>query len=394
MGAPTDCLPVEIWRDILLFVIESDVGPSVFATTCTASTFIHFMKQGNNSYIKYMRRRATLRRVCHAWNEFIMSTNRWWTHVHASVHSRQTVDLSFTPEQSPTVKRLSMTIEDHDCVLPSANWASDLLQRVQVPPAIYDVTLPPCNVPPGVCHERHEPCDILPKVSSRMALRSLRVVCPIRILCQTISFSQLNSNFKNLVSLSICNLIILSTEELTLPHLELLHIARNWQAIPLSTQGWNLPRLRHVYLDGYLAAIYLETFLNFLRRYASQIETLFLIMCQPWYGLPHDFWDSFTALQMLGLQYDVLNSHSWGGWSVTPPRTHPFRYLVSMSVTDVVAMGDSLRSMWTYHEEVGLVIENGTNGEYYLIEGIKEDGWKPKMTKSDGILPNRRQSLD
>ena len=53
MGAPTNRLPVEIWRDMLLFAIESDVGPSVFATTCTASTFIHFINQGKDSYIEY-----------------------------------------------------------------------------------------------------------------------------------------------------------------------------------------------------------------------------------------------------------------------------------------------------------------------------------------------------
>ena len=75
MSAPTNRLPVETWRDVLLFAVESDVGPSVFATTCSASTFILFMKQGNGSYIEYMRRRATLRRVCRAWNQTLLSTN-------------------------------------------------------------------------------------------------------------------------------------------------------------------------------------------------------------------------------------------------------------------------------------------------------------------------------
>ena len=398
MGAPADCLPVEIWRDILLFAVESDIGPSVFSTTCTASTFIHFMNQRKRSYNGYMRRRATLRLVCHAWNQFLLSINSWWIRVDAPVRSRLTDNLSYFPDQSPTVKRLSMTITDRECVLSSLSWASNL-QRAQVTPIIYDVTLPQCHLPIDICQERHELRGFLPEVRSNMALRSLWVVSQFRMPCQScqvISFSQLNSNFKNLVSLSLCNLLMLSTEELTLPHLELLHLARSWAELPLPTRGWNLPRLRHVYLDGFLSTVYIETFLSFLRRYASQIETLFLIMSSPLYDLPHDFWDSFTALQLLGLQCDAMNYRGWTGWTVTPPRTHPFRYLVGMECWhgDVVAMGESLRSMWTYHEEVGLVIENSRHGGYSLIEGIKEEGWKTRMTKSDGILPNRRRSLD
>jgi len=42
---------------------------------------------------------------------------------------------------------------------------------------------------------------------------------------------------------------------------------------------------------------------------------------------------------------------------------------------------DSLRSMWTYHEGVALVMED------YLIEDIEEEGWRMTMTRVDGILP-------
>ena len=350
------------------------------------------MGQGSNSYIRYMRRRATLRLVCHAWNQFLLSTNSWWIRLDASDPSQQTVNLSFIPDQSSTVKRLSMTITDRDCVQPSVSWASDL-QRVQVPPIIYDVTLPSCHHSTDACNLHYERREFLPEVSSTMAFRSLRVVCQARNRCHAISFSQLNSNFKNLVSLFLCNLIMLFTEELTLPHLELLHLARYWVTLPCPTQGWNLPRLRHVYLGGHISSVYVETLFNSLRRYASQIETLFLIGYRPWFDLPHDFWGSFTALQLLGLHCDVLNDRGWDGWTVTPPRTHPFRYLVGVGCGGVVAMGNSLRSMWTYHEEVGLVIKS-SYGEYYLIEGIKEEGWKERMTKSDGILPNRSLSTD
>ena len=37
---------------MLLFAVEAEVSPSVFATTHTASTFILFMKQENVPYIE------------------------------------------------------------------------------------------------------------------------------------------------------------------------------------------------------------------------------------------------------------------------------------------------------------------------------------------------------
>jgi len=394
MKAPTDRLSVEIWQDILLFAIEPDVGASVFATTCTASTFLHFMEQENGSYHEYTRRRATLRQVCRAWNEFLQSTNSWWIHVHNPDSPRQTIVLPSIPDQVPTVKRLSMAIPDPKCVGPSVDWASDLLRRSQAPLISYDVNLPLCTDPFILCRKRHEPHDFLPAVGSNMALRSLRIVFPPLNRCRSTSFPQLNTHFKNLVSLSLCNLVMLSTQELRLPNLEFLQLTRSMGVPPLPTEGWDLPRLRHVCFDGILDEDYVNTLLNSLLRYASQLETLFLILWGPWSDLPHNFWDSFTALQMLGLPHDQLNDYGWGGWTTTPPRTHPFRYLVCRHCEDdVVATVNSIRSMWTYHEDVALVIEKGTLEKYYLIEDIKEEGWKTRMTRSNGILPGRRHSL-
>ena len=105
------------------------------------------------------------------------------------------------------------------------------------------------------------------------------------------------------------------TEELTLPHLELLHLTKYMGPPPSPAQGWNLPRLRHVCVDGVLDAPYINTWLKFLLRYAPQLETLFLIMHYSWDDFPHDFWDSFTALQLLGLHETVLNDRGWGGWT-------------------------------------------------------------------------------
>ena len=103
-----------------------------------------------------------------------------------------------------------------------------------------------------------------------------------------------------------------------------------------------------------------------------------------WDDFSLNFWDSFTALQLLGLPYRVLDGPNWRGWTTTPPCTHPFRYLVCNQCDNVVARVDSLRSLWTYHEQVGLVMEDDYCGVYFLIEGIKEEGWR--LRKIDGIL--------
>jgi len=395
MEAPTDRLSVEIWQDILLFAIEPDLGASVFATTCTASTFLHFTQQENDSYHKYTRGRTTLRQVCRAWNEFLLSTKSWWIHVHNPDYPKQQLALPSIPDQVRTVKRLSMIIahDDRDGVGPSVDWASDLLARARAPLISYDVMLPSCYHTMITCRKRHEPHDFLPAVGPNMALRSLRIVFPPRNQCRAISFPQLNTHFKNLVSLSLCNLVMLSTRELTLPHLELLHLTKRGGAPPFPTEAWDLPRLRHVYFDGILNED-VNTLLNWLLRYASQLETLFLMQYESRGDLPHNFWDTFTVLQMLGLRYEVLNDCDWGGWTTTPPRTHPFRYFVCRHYEDdVAATVDSLRSKWTYHEEVALVIKRGTHGTYYLIEDIKAEGWKTRMIESNGVLPDSRQSF-
>ena len=147
MSAPVDRLPIETWQNILLFAIEPDVGPSVFATTCSASTFIHFMCPKRDSYIEYTRRRATLRQVCCAWNQILLSTNSWWTYIPAPNRSLRTLIPPSITDQVHVVKRLSMTITDPDreYAESSVNWASDLLQRVEAPLITYDVDFPLCT---------------------------------------------------------------------------------------------------------------------------------------------------------------------------------------------------------------------------------------------------------
>jgi len=382
MEAPFDRIPVEIWQGILLLAIESD-GSALFTTTRTPSTFIHFLKQEeypDKSYTEYVKCRATLRQVCRAWNHFLLSTNSWWIHVDGLGDHQQSLDFPSITDPLPTIKRLSMTIPDYGCVRSSLDWAFDLLQRVQVPLLSYNLIL----YIPWDHGFVDEPINILAAFGPKAALRSLRIACvPCNACgaCGAISLPQLNANFKDLVSLSLVNLVMHSTEELTLPHLEHLHLSRSSEDPPLPTQGWDLPRLRHVYIDIIRTTTYFNMVLDFLRRFGSQLESLFLIQYPHRNGLPHDFWDSFTALQLLGLSSHVLNDRGWSGWTITPPRTHPFRYLACREFPEFEKKVDSLRSMWTYHEDVALVMVD------YLIEDIKEEGWRTRMTRVDGILP-------
>jgi hypothetical protein len=390
MDAPLNCLAVEIWQDILLLAIESDEA-SVFAATCTPSTFLHFIKREGNPdyyYIEYMKRREMLRQVCRAWNQFLLPTSSWWTHIRRPHGPQQPLDLPHLADDMPTVKRLSMTLSGHECVGPGLTWTSDLLQRVRVPPISYNLTISP---PPDHFCISHD----LAAIGPRTTLRSLRVACPTGSNCVSLSFPRLSANFKELVSLSLVKVTMYSTEELTLPRLEFLYIYKyNCSGmIPLPTQRWNLPRLRHVFIAIFSSESHFYAVLDFLRRYGSQLESLVMLGDPCPCNLPHDFWDSFTALQLLGVLDHVLENRRWSGWTITPPRIHPFKYLVGNDCISFRATVESLRSTWTYHEEVVLVMEYGSSGEYYLIEDIKE-GWRSRMTKTNGILPMHPQALN
>jgi len=83
MGALVDRIPIKIWQRILLLAIESD-GSALFTTTRTPPTFIHLLKREgtpDNLYTGYARCRATLRQVCRAWGQFLLSTDSSWIHV-------------------------------------------------------------------------------------------------------------------------------------------------------------------------------------------------------------------------------------------------------------------------------------------------------------------------
>ena len=384
IGAPIGRLPAEIWQEILLLAIGPD-GDHPFATTCTVSTFLRFLRHERcpgGSYLGYMRRRATLRRVCRFWNQFLESTDTWWVHAKNPYHPQQ-FGLPPIPDGVAVVKRFSMIITTYNCIRPGLNWASDLFQNLRAPILSCNINL----VVPCGNSLIHEPCVSLLPVTSKSALRSLRINCPGQPSCVAIALSQLHSNFNDLVSLSLSGSAI-RTEELTLPRLELLDISIHEGPALLPCQRWNLPRLRHVYIARIPSTIDIDTVLKSFQRYASQLESLFLNGYPSKPGLPHDFWDSFTSLQLLGFVDGVLNTSGWSGWDITPPRSHPFRYLVCKTSLGFEVVLDSLREKWTYHEGVALVIEE-SSGEAYLIEGVKKVGGRMRMRRTGGILPVR-----
>ena len=231
-------------------------------------------------------------------------------------------------------------------------------------------------------HLSDEPHDVLAAVDHKVALHSLRIASLYSTECISVSFAQLSAHFKDLVSLSLFNVIMHSMEEFTLPRLEYLYLYSS-EGLTLATQGWNLPRLRHVYI-GHIYSPFGS--LSFLWRYASQLESLILIEHGGYGGLPRDFWGSFPALQLLGVRYKALTDGIWDGWATTPPRTHPLRYLVCCEHENFDNKIDSIGSNWTYHEEVAFVAEKPTAGEYYLVEDIKKNGWKTR-TKMNGLFP-------
>ena len=268
-----------------------------------------------------------------------------------------------------------MTIKTRECVGPALNWASDLFQRVQAPILSYNINIKVPHDPNFI----DKPYDLLAPVTTKMALRSLRIACPGQNNYDPILLSQLNANFKNLVSLSLSGVTVRSTEEFTLPRLEFLYIEST-----LPTKGWDLPRLRHVYLAFVPSATAFHMLIDSVRRYAPQLESLFLGKHSPDNGFPADFWDSFPALQLFGLPYELLRHRSWGGWAVPPPDSHPLRYLVCGSSSALAVTASVLRQHWTYHDRVALVVEVTSTGVYYLIEDARQMQW---ARVTNGLLP-------
>ena len=166
---------------------------------------------------------------------------------------------------------------------------------------------------------------------------------------------------------------------------------------------WDVPALRHVSLEHF--RIPLTGMLDrFLGRWAHQIESLFCrefdpfhssMLASPLLDLPSGFWAQFPVLRLLGLDEDALKRQEWSGWSVVPPPTHPCRYLVSCFYPvrkleverEVVSEVEDIRTRWTWHDGVRLVIGDTPTGQYYLVKNIRDGTSIANMEKTVGILP-------
>jgi hypothetical protein len=129
---------------------------------------------------------------------------------------------------------------------------------------------------------------------------------------------------------------------------------------------------------------------RFLGRYAHQIESLvlgaFSTKPSPLLDLPSGFWAQFSALRLLGLEYETVERKEWSGWSIVPPPTHPCRYLVCRSRLESLMLPVFLRSRWTWHDGVRLVVGYRDEGQYCVWKNV-HNRLELNTERNDGILP-------
>jgi len=394
-------VPVEIWQQILLKVMETGEGP-IFMTSCTPYTFLYLVNQQTRihnhrkPYSDYLERRRRLRLVCRVWNEFVLlSRHRWlqlddrWSPVY---------DLDSTTSGTGGVRpveRLSMTINLETLVVPVLSWTSHILQRPANQSPLRTYALHLSKTPT----REYNPFDDLvgrtpesPEyTNTALQLLSIRMAFG---LTASISLPQICSTFTGLRSLFLINVTATPQQTIALPQLELLYVNHKLstsQTMPVHV--WDTPGLRHVYLLGRLStrAQYATVLDGFLRRHAARLESLVLLRnsreSESPLDLPVDFWDAFPALRLLGVWAHTLVQQDWAGWTVVPPTTHPLQYLVCWSTSPAEATVHRLRPRWTYREGVKLVMtQYGTDG-FYLVNSVRDEQWIAKMQRTCGILP-------
>jgi hypothetical protein len=397
-------VPVEIWQQILLKVMEMD-DEHIFATSCTPYTFLYFVNQHTHihnhrkSHLGYLERRRRLRLVCRAWSEFVLLTKHRWLQLgEASAVDYLT---STTPDAGGVraVERLSTTIGPVEWVTPTLSWTSHILKRPanQSPLRVFTLRL---LISPPRGHNLFDyfvGTGTTPECTSantNTTLRSLSITTPINSNA-SIPLSQISSTFKGLRSLFLIDFIAAPTQAIALPHLEVLYMQHTFSAFPTlkqPMQTWDTPALRHVYLGYFDDARRLTAVLDgFLGRYARQIESLVLLersqSLPSIVNLPPGFWSQFSALRLLGLQVSTLEREDWSGWTVVPPATHPLRYLVCWSMRPTTNTVDRVCPRWTWHGGVRLVVEQRFTDTYHVVKDVRDDQWITEMEKTYGILP-------
>jgi hypothetical protein len=397
-------VPVEIWQQILLKVMDVD-DAHIFATSCTPYTFLYFVDQQTltpkhrKSHIGYLERRRRLRLVCRAWSEFVLFTSHRWLRLDEknAVHYLT----SITPDAGGVraIERLSTTISSVELVTPILSWASHILKRPanQSPVRAYTLRLL-INPPRG-----YNPFDDLVGTGTTLectnantitTLRSLSITMPIGSNA-SIALPQISSTFTGLRSLFLINITATPTQTMVLPHLEVLYMHHTLSAftgLHRPMQTWDTPALRHVYLGYFNTAEQLTGVLDgFLGRYAPQIESLALLQLDlspaSVINLSPCFWSQFSALRLLGVRAATLESKHWSGWTVVPPTVHPLRYIVCWSTSSAERAIGRVRPRWTWHRGVRLVAGQNFTNTYYIVKDVRDGRWVTKMQKTHGILP-------
>ena len=397
-------VPVEVWQQILLKVMEMDEAP-IFATSCTPYTFLFFVFQqtrisrNRKAHRDYLKQRRCLRLVCRTWNEFVVFTGHRWLQLDEG-SAMYKLDSTMTTAPGARgvglVERLSTTISSEELATPILSWVSHILKRPaeQSPLRVYTLRLFQKSV------QGYNPFDDLlvgttttpePEcTNTNTTLRSLSIAT-----FGSIAFPQISRTFTGLRSLFLININATPAQTLSLAHLEVFYVHQSLSAFATLQQPmelWDTPSLRHVHLEYFTTKAQLTGVLEmFLGRYAHQIESLALVerskSTTSFLDLPTRFWTQFTALRLLGFDAATLEREDWSGWSVVPPPTHPLRYLVCLSQASAVNAVSRVRPRWTWHDGVRLVAGENASESYYVVKDIRDDQWSLKMENTYGILP-------
>ena len=175
------------------------------------------------------------------------------------------------------------------------------------------------------------------------------------------------------------------------------------EALLESMGTWDMPALRHISLEHFRMP--LKAMLRrFLGQWAHQIESLWFsefdpahssLLVSPLLDLPSGFWAQFAMLRLLALDCTTPQCKKWSGWSVVPPPTHPCRYLVCRVFTvkhseverQVGRQVEDIRTKWTWHHGVRLVLGDMHRGQYYVVKTLQDGPSIANMEKTVGILP-------
>jgi hypothetical protein len=371
-------VPVEVWQQILLEVIEANDWRT-FATSCTPYTSLGFMAEQTcrwayeTPYLDYLDQRLCLRLVCRTWNEFVLCTSHRWLLLR-DWDPMYELDTT-TPTRAKgvgAVEKLSMEIYSNKLVIPILSWASHILKR----PASRSPLRACVLLLNGAPVDGYNPFDDLlvgtattqdPEYTNT-TLHSLSIVT-LRELHISISLSQISRTFTGLRSLFLRNFSATPQQTLTLAHLEVLYVCcPELETLQESMEKWDTPL-------GDFSTLPTGVLDRFLGRYAHQIETLVFngtIHPSPILNLPSGFWAQFPALRLLGMEYRTLMCEEWSGWSVVPPPTHPCRYLMcpDCHYSLVRSVADDIRSRWTWHDGVRLVVGVQPGSSCCLVENF------------------------